>query len=209
MPLAGWRYTLTMKGEYKMTKSIESLQNIFDGWNGYHQSIVNAVTPLTPEQLIWRPKDNFNSVGELVRHISLGRLTWLMRMGAPGSAEVARQIGEWVQDSDGNSDILETSIAITEQPTELVRWLNLTWQIVEDSLNVWTVTDLSKTYKHKWNGQIYDVSRQWTIWRVMNHDIHHGGELSLMLGLQGIEAFELSALFGHIILPPLSSDSSG
>lgn len=49
---------------------------------------------------------------------------------------------------------------------------------------------------------MYAVSRQWTIWRVMNHDIHHGGELSLMLGLQGIEAFELSALFGHIILPP-------
>ena len=52
------------------------------------------------------------------------------------------------------------------------------------------------------------MSRQWTIWRVMNHDIHHGGELSLMLGLQGIEAFELSALFGHVILPPLSSESS-
>lgn len=192
-----------------MTKSIGSLQNIFDGWNGYHQSIVNAVTPLTPEQLIWRPKDGFNSVGELVRHISLGRLTWLMRMGAPGSAEVARQISEWVQDSDGNSDILETSIAITQDPAELVRWLNLTWQVVEDSLKLWTVTDLSKTYQHKWNGQIYDVSRQWTIWRVMNHDIHHGGELSLMLGLQGIEAFELSALFGHIILPPLSGESSG
>lgn len=197
-----------MKGEYKMTKSIESLQNIFDGWNGYQQSIVNAVTPLTPEQLIWRPKDNFNSVGELVRHISLGRLTWLMRMDAPGSVDAAKHISEWVQGSDGNSDIVEVSIAITEQPTELVRWLNSTWQIVEDSLKLWTVTDLAKTYKHKWNGQVYDVSRQWTIWRVMNHDIHHGGELSLMLGLQGIEAFELSALFGHIILPPLSSESS-
>ena len=41
----------------------------------------------------------------------------------------------------------------------------------------------------------------------MNHDIHHGGELSLMLGLQGIEAFELCTLFGHIILPPLSNKS--
>ena len=202
------RYPSTIKGEYKMTKSIESLQKIFDGWNGYHQSMVNAVTPLTSEQLIWRPKDNFNSVGELVRHISLGRLTWLMRMGAPGSTEVATQISDWVQDSDGNNDIAETSIAITEQPIELARWLNLTWQIIEDSLKLWTVTDLAETYKHKWNGQVYDVSRQWTIWRVMNHDIHHGGELSLMLGLQGIEAFELSALFGHVILPPLSSDFS-
>ena len=83
-----------------------SLQDIFEGWNGYHQSIVNAVKPLTPEQLLWRPAENFNSVGELVRHISLGRLTWLMRMGAPGSAEVAKRISEWEEDSDGNRDIV-------------------------------------------------------------------------------------------------------
>jgi uncharacterized damage-inducible protein DinB len=186
-----------------------SLQDIYEGWNGYHQSIVNAVKPLTPEQLHWRPAENFNSVGDLVRHISLGRLTWLMRMGAPGSAEAAKRISEWEQDSDGNSHIVETSIAITEQPAELVYWLNLTWQIIENSLALWTVADLFQTYKHTWNGQVYEVSRQWTLWRVMSHDLHHGGELSLMLGLQGIEAFELSTLFGHIISPPLSNNSSG
>ena len=42
----------------------------------------------------------------------------------------------------------------------------------------------------------------------MAHDIHHGGELSLMLGLQGIEAFELSAFGGHIVLPPLADQLS-
>lgn len=190
-----------------MAKDYRSLNDVFDGWNGYHRSIVNAVTPLSQEQLIWRPGNDFNSVGELVRHISFGRLTWLARMGAPGSADVASRISDWAYDSDGNRDIVETSIAISDQSIELVHWLNLTWQIVEASLKAWTVTDLSETYKHKWNGDIYDVSRQWTLWRVMNHDIHHGGELSLMLGLQGIEAFELSALFGHIVLPTLSGDS--
>jgi hypothetical protein len=72
---------------WKMTNPLDSLHNIFDGWNGYQQSIVHAVTPLTPEQLRWRPKENFNSVGELVRHISLGRLTWLLRMDAPGAPQ--------------------------------------------------------------------------------------------------------------------------
>jgi len=83
-----------------------SLQDIYEGWNGYHQSIVNAVKTLTSEQLFWRRAENFNSVGQLVRHISLGRLTWLMRMGAHGSAEVAMQINEWVQDSDGIANAL-------------------------------------------------------------------------------------------------------
>lgn len=191
-----------------MDDSVVYLQNVFEGWNGYHQSILKAVATLSPEQLRWRPAEDFNSVGELVRHISFGRLIWLLRMGASGSAEAAQHISEWEPDSDGNRNILETSIVITEQPPELIHWLELTWQIVEKTLTSWTVEDLFQTYKHRWNGQVYEVSRQWTLWRLMNHDIHHGGELSLMLGLQGIQAFELSALFGHIILPPLSNDSS-
>jgi hypothetical protein len=51
------------------------------------------------------------------------------------------------------------------------------------------------------------VSRQWTIWRIMAHDIHHGGELVLMLGMQGIDNFELGDLGGHIIEPPLAPQS--
>ena len=41
-------------------------------------------------------------------------------------------------------------------------------------------------------------------WRILSHDIHHGGQIALMLGMQGIKAFELGDLFGHITLPPLA-----
>ena len=181
-----------------------SLQHIFDGWNGYNQSLAHAVQPLTREQLAWRPGENLNSVGELARHISLGRLTWLGRMGAGGSAEVEALIPEWEVDGDGNRDIVETAVAITEDAPELTRWLELTWGVIEKTLAAWTPTDLAQTYRHRWMGKIYAVSRQWTLWRVLNHDLHHGGELSLMLGMQGVEAFDLSGLFGHIILPPLA-----
>ena len=186
-----------------MINGSDSLQAIFEGWNGYHQSIVNAVKPLTSEQLTWRPANNFNSVGELVRHISLGRITWFMRMDAPGSAEFVNQIDAWERDKDNNQHIIEEKILIADHPTELVHWLEITWQMIENTLNTWKISDLGENYKHVWRGNTYTPSRQWTIWRVMSHDIHHGGELSLMLGLQGIESFELSALFGHIIEPPL------
>ena len=186
-----------------MIKTTDSLQVIYEGWNGYHQSIVNAVKPLTSEQLTWRPANNFNSVGELVRHISLGRITWFMRMDAPGSAGLVNQIDAWERDKDDNQHIIEEKILIADHPTELVHWLEITWQMIENTLNTWKISDLGENYKHVWRGNTYTPSRQWTIWRVMSHDIHHGGELSLMLGLQGIESFELSALFGHIIEPPL------
>ncbi len=38
----------------------------------------------------------------------------------------------------------------------------------------------------------------------MAHDLHHGGEFALMLGIQGIENFELGDLGGHVVEPPLT-----
>ncbi len=184
-----------------------TLADILDGWNGYQTSLANAIAPLTAEQLRWRPTANHRSVGELARHISLGRVTWFARMDAPLSQEVAAQIPAWEQDDDGNRDVVESALAISEQAAALVDWLALTWRMIETTLQTWSVADLHVSYRHQWNGDIYDVSRQWTIWRILSHDLHHGGELSLMLGMQGIEAFELSELFGHIILPALASDA--
>ncbi len=181
-----------------------SLNTIFDGWQGYQTSLVRAIAPLTPDQLNWRPSPRANSIGEIARHISLGRVTWFARMSAPGSAEVISRVSAWEQDADGNRDIVESALAITEHADDLVRWLELTWGMIDSTLTSWHVDDLKQTYRHIWNGQTYAVSRQWTLWRILTHDVHHGGELSLMLGLQGIEAFELSALFGHITLPPLA-----
>lgn len=181
-----------------------SLADIFDGWNGHQTSLVHAIAPLTREQLIWRPTPGLSSVGELARHISLGRLTWFRRMDAPGSAELANQIDAWEKDSDGNFHIVEGAVPIAEQADQLVHWLEITWQMIGATLASWNVADLTKTYRHTWNGDTYAVSRQWTIWRILSHDIHHGGQVSLLLGMQGIKAFELGDWFGHITLPPLA-----
>ena len=35
------------------------------------------------------------------------------------------------------------------------------------------------------------LSRQWVIWHVIEHDLHHGGEVSLMLGTHGLAAPDL------------------
>jgi len=187
-----------------MKETNYSLKMIFEGWDGYQQSIVNAVAPLNREQLVWQPSPEHRSVGDLVRHIALGRLSWFMRMDAPGSKRLVEKIAVWRTDNDGNRYIVEDGIDIAEQADTLVSWLESSWEMIDQTLSAWTVVDLSKTYRHVYYGQAYAVSRQWTVFRILAHDIHHGGELSLMLGLQGIEAPELSALGGHIISPPLA-----
>lgn len=182
----------------------QSLTAVYAGWQGHQTSLLHAIAPLTPAQLNWRPADSLFSIGELARHISLGRIIWFLRMDAPGSAELAAQISDWQLDSDGNRYIVESAIPIAEQADALVHWLKTSWQMIERTLDSWTVADLEQTYRHKWNGDTYAISRQWTIWRILTHDVHHGGQLALMLGMQGIQAFELGDLFGHITLPPLA-----
>ena len=93
---------------------------------------------------------------------------------------------------------------MAEDPAALVRWLEVSWQMIQDTLTDWTVGDLEKTYPYSYWGKTYAISRQWTIWRIMAHDIHHGGQLTEIFGAQGIALAELGDLGGHLTEPPLA-----
>jgi uncharacterized damage-inducible protein DinB len=86
----------------------------------------------------------------------------------------------------------------------LIEWLDRTWQMVDATLAQWTVDDLTATFEHAYQGKLYAVSRQWVIWRIMAHDIHHGGQLCELLAMQGIMPFELTLLGGHLTEPALA-----
>ena len=165
------------------------LTEIFEGWEGYQRSLVNAISPRTREQLLWRPAPGLSSVGELAQHISYGRIDWFGRMSAPGARELAEQAEKWQPAMD--------------DAAELTRRLEVSWRMVEAVLKGWTTADLWETYLQPYQGKTYAVSRQWVIWRIMSHDIHHGGQLSIMLFTQGIEIPELGDLGGHLTEPPV------
>ena len=179
-----------------MTTDALSLKIVYEGWEGYQTSLVHAIAPLSPAQLAYRPVPNLRSVGEIVNHISLGRIGWFQRMQAPGSDELASQATQW-----------DPEDAIVGNAVELVRRLEASWQMVENTLTHWTTADLMKTYRQPYQGKVYAVSRQWTIWRIMAHDLHHGGEIAVLLGQQGINIPELGDVGGHITEVPLEESS--
>ena len=160
------------------------LAQILEGWDGYQTSLLHATGPLTSRQLAWRPAPERRSVGELIRHICTGRITWLARMGAPGIDTVAGRVPRWHADDDGTRRVDDESVPCDDAAL----------------LEEWTVDDMFHTYRLA----EYVVSRQWTIWRIMSHDIQHGGQLATMLALQGIDARELRALGGHVVVPPIA-----
>ena len=181
-----------------------TLGAIFEGWNGYQASLEHAIKPLTTEQLRRRPQPKVRSLGEIIRHLALGRINWLARMSAPGIEDVCQRVPNWFTDSDRARHVVEDSLP-SDNSAALTQWLELSWRPIERMLDEWTVEDLFRTYLHQFRDTLYDVSNQWTLWRIMSHDVHHGGQIAMMLACQGIPAFELGALGGHVIAPPIAT----
>ena len=175
---------------------LSPLQGVYDGWDSHQRSLVLAVAPRTAEQLAFRPAPHLRSVGEITGHIAHGRIGWFARMQAPGSAELAAEAAGWAPEA-----------AVVDDAAELVRRLEATWQMIARTLNEWTVADLARTYHHVYWGNTYAISHQWTLWRILAHDLHHGGQLALLLGMQGIAVPELGDLGGHVTEPPLAEPS--
>jgi uncharacterized damage-inducible protein DinB len=179
-----------------MTGESPSLMAVFSGWDGYQLSLVQAVAPRSPEQLRWRPTTHLRTAGEIVRHICAGRVDWFQRTFGSEAATAASRVAAW-----GPKELVQ------EDPDELVRGLKDSWQMIADALSRWTVADLAQTFPLSYQGQLYALPRQWILWRILAHDLHHGGELAVILGLQGIALPELGDEGGHLTAPPLAEPS--
>src|ERR1044072_561746 len=128
------------------------LDYVYEGWDGYHRSIVNAVRDLTPGQLAFKaPNSSMQSVGDLVWHIADGRVEWFVRLGAPLSAELMAEL----EGRQSTPDDAET----------IVGWLERTWKMVAATLDQLTVDDLPATYEQPYQGKVYAVPRQRVNWR--------------------------------------------
>ncbi len=171
-----------------MTTDSQSLMAVYKGWDDYQVSLVKAIAPLSREQLAWRSAPNLRSVGEIAEHIVGGRVLWFHRILGEGSSEFAALVAASRPED-----------AVEENAAELVKWLDATWQMIEGALNRWTIADLAQTYPMPFQGGNYALTRQWIIWHVIAHDLHHGGELACILGMHGIALPDLGDEGGHLL----------
>jgi uncharacterized damage-inducible protein DinB len=153
-----------------------SLAPFYEGWSTYQQHVVTSVAPLSVEQLALRSAPTLRSIGNLAAHIIAGRVSWFhvnMGEGDPG----IRPLIAW-DDVD----------PVQQSAAELVQGLEATWKLVHDCLVRWTPADLDQTFPSRNYGI---QSRQWIIWHVLEHDLHHGGELFLTCGMHGLPVPDL------------------
>jgi uncharacterized damage-inducible protein DinB len=159
-----------------MPQEYSTLAPFYAGWDRYQTLLVDALANLTDEQLALRPAPQQWPVWQLAAHISSARVWWFQRMG----------------EGDASLDPMKTWDDDGEPPrsaAELVAGLEATWRVIADCLARWTPADLGATFYHERRG--VDLTRQWIVWHVLEHDLNHGGELFLTLGIHGLPTPDL------------------
>jgi uncharacterized damage-inducible protein DinB len=154
-----------------------TLTTFYTSWKAYQERIKGALAPLTAEQLELRAAPHLRSIGENALHIIGCRAGWFIHV-----------LGEdWGADGKAYADWDATG-APARTPAELVQALERTWQDMSDCLARWSPDDLRQTFPDEWDGKTVHLPRAWIVWHVLEHDLHHGGELSLTLGMHGLPA---------------------
>lgn len=151
--------------------------------------VIETLAGLTPEQLAFQTAPDQWAIWQLAAHIAGSRAYWfhdvlgegdvatrdLFRVDRTTVAGLSLTDAGWedVRDEPRNAE-------------ELVDALRRTWAIVDDCLGRWTADDLEGTVVRPSRTH----HRGWVVWHVMEHDIHHGGEISQILGSNGLAGLD-------------------
>ena len=190
-----------------------SLLPFYAGWGTYNQRLVAAIAPLTQEQLALRTTPHHWSIGMYLTHIVANRAWWFHARMGEGSDDLT-SLELWAL------GVCEADVDPGHTAAELVAGLEKTWQMIEEALARLTPADLEQVfppldqaervrhaklvepvlqpYAQMWldaarlAGEVGPArSRQWIIWGILEHDIHHGSEISTTLGVHGLPVVEM------------------
>jgi uncharacterized damage-inducible protein DinB len=159
------------------------LSTFYQGWEQYNEALERALSPLDAQQLSLQAAPHLWSVRMMANHIIAARAWWFHSCMSDGAPELAR-----FPDYDEGDESVER-----EAPA-IVSGLRETWAGLAARLGVWTVDDVEARFQRpvpNAAGERPWRTRQWIIWHVAEHDLHHGGEISLTLGMHGLPGIDM------------------
>jgi uncharacterized damage-inducible protein DinB len=160
-------------------EQLSPLPTIYAGWHNYQSLMITALQPLSPDQLALRAATHLRSIGEIARHMIGARARWFYQLMGEGG-EAFATLGTW--DRQGMP---------ARSASELIEGLEITWQGMHEAIDRWTPEEWQQSYPGEEPDEPASITRQWVIWHLIEHDLHHGGEIGLTLGQHGLPAPDL------------------
>lgn len=146
---------------------------VFESWLDYQEALKRAIAPLTNEQLQRRLMPTLRTPGEIAEHIVFGRALHLSRTLGEAATAGLKPLLSW--DDASNPP---------HSAAEIVHGLELTWRFISDTLMGGLPTD--EVTRESEGMPVTQI-----IWGLLDHDLPHAGELSLLLGANGLPGVEI------------------
>lgn len=142
----------------------------FESWQDYQEALKRAIAPLTEDQLQRRLLPGRRTPGEIAEHIVFGRALHLHRTLGDAAEELTPLI-RW-EDADDPPHTAE----------EILFGLDLTWRVITESVQRGSPTEAVN--------EAAALTLQ-TVWGLLDHDLPHAGQLSLLLRADGLPGVEI------------------
>lgn len=133
----------------------------------------SALRKMTPEQLRWKPEGWDRSSWDLAVHMADCEWHWIYRNA------LRKEPWEKRWDPEQFKDLAELLAFWTKIHRTTVQWL-------EDS----PLTELRRKYSMPYP-DFPAATMNWLVYHVMEHEIHHRGQIFMLMRMQGVEPPEI------------------
>lgn len=148
------------------------LLELFSHWDQVRSGLYTLIDQFDERELDHDPFPGSWSVKEILLHIANAEEGWFQYI-------VGGKLGRWPDDYPA-ADYLDGSL-IKSKLVEV-------HQATMDDLNNLGIDSLNKEINFPGGGK---TTLGWVTWHVIEHEIHHRGELSLILGILGKEGIDV------------------
>ena len=158
--------------------------DVLAGWHDHNTLMTRTLAPLGDEELGWSAGEGLWTIRVLACHIVAARAWWFHGWMGEGEEDLKRLIN---LDDEQMDDPTIGAAAICAA-------LDTSWAAIRGCLERWTEKDLEAKFQRpspNAKGERPWRDRRFIIWHVAEHDVHHGGEISLTLGMHGRPGFDM------------------
>jgi uncharacterized damage-inducible protein DinB len=155
------------------------------GWRTVNSRLRQRLTELRPEDFGLAAGGGYMPIWAILGHLAGTRVYWLCSVLRQPGAESTPFFNA---DYDGWEDHLE----VPRSKDEVLVAMDSSWQIVERWLEEWSPVRLQESFSRTMqDGTVQFHSHHSVFVRMMTHHAFHAGEVSLILGMHGLEAVDL------------------
>jgi uncharacterized damage-inducible protein DinB len=157
-----------------------TIRAFYDHWPQYNRRLIEAIAPLTDEQLAFRAAPDHWPIWAIAGHLAGTRVYWLCAV----AGEAGFESTPW---QDLPEEGWEDDVGHPRSAAELVGALETTFAIVDRVLDAWTPDMLAEEFERTYGDERQLHSRTSILQRLLTHEAYHDGEIAIAMGSHGLE----------------------